>query len=322
MSKDNQQPANDKLINKFKHAVNKIKHALIPEQYKLGELSDAIVDSVRIKIVEPGLNLTTRYLTLEEISQKDLVDQYLQEVSQGKYIKDSVEYEVLLMSPEELKDSKLTYDEMTKSLLDSQGRKASTIGKESKSMRDVQVFVMSKEGDIYIGTHEDKYSTDKKTLVHGSFLSFKPAETAGVIGINESGKIVYISDDSGHYQPEAIDMYRGIKKIQEIMPGALDKNCKIHLHSKKELIPVSDFIAFMEAIPSEKTNKTRYKILHEERVAKIKEYHNRLKNTSKTNVLERATKLGHKLKRTQNDQNAAKKIVVKTREVKKARMTK
>lgn len=43
----------------------------------------------------------------------------------------------------------------------------------------------------------------------------------------KNGKIGYISDNSGHYQPEEIDMYRGIKKIQKKMPGALDKNCLI-----------------------------------------------------------------------------------------------
>ncbi|WP_341791934.1 hypothetical protein [Rickettsia endosymbiont of Gonocerus acuteangulatus] len=194
----------NKLIGKFKRAV-------IPE-HDLGKLNEAIADSVRIKIVQPNPK------------QGDI---YLQEIAQGKHVHGPAEFEILQMNPKELEVHKLTYDRRTGSLFDSKGKIASTIGKESKSMLDVQAFVMSKEGNIYVGTHKNQYSAKEKTLVHGSFLSGRSAEMAGVVRVSKNGKIDYISNNSGHYQPEEIDMYRGIKKIQEKMPGALDKNCLI-----------------------------------------------------------------------------------------------
>ncbi|MFV9930206.1 MAG: hypothetical protein AB8U82_05005 [Rickettsia endosymbiont of Haemaphysalis japonica] len=66
-------------------------------------------------------------------------------------------------------------------------------------MNNVQAFVMGEARTIYMGTHKNQYLPNTKNLVHGSFLSRKPAEAAGVIGINDSGKIDYIRNNSGHY---------------------------------------------------------------------------------------------------------------------------
>lgn len=93
------------------------------------------------------------------------------------------------MGPEE-KNHQLFYDTSSQRLLDANGKVASTIGKESKSMNNVQVFVMGEDGTIYMGTHKNQYLPNTKNLVHGSFLSGKPAEAAGVIGINDRGKLI------------------------------------------------------------------------------------------------------------------------------------
>ena len=92
------------------------------------------------------------------------------------------------------KNHRLFYDTSSQRLLDSNG-------KESKSMNNVQAFVMGKDGVIYMGTHKNQYLPNTKNLVHGSFLSGKPVEAAGVIGINDRRKIDYLSNNSGHYQP-------------------------------------------------------------------------------------------------------------------------
>ncbi|KJV91330.1 hypothetical protein [Rickettsia amblyommatis] len=57
-------------------------------------------------------------------------------------------------------------------------------------MNNVQAFVMGEDGTIYMGTHKNQYLPNTKNLVHGSFLSGKPAEAAGVIGINDRGKFI------------------------------------------------------------------------------------------------------------------------------------
>ncbi|WP_392506600.1 hypothetical protein ACE5D9_02335 [Rickettsia sp. 2024-CO-Wats] len=57
------------------------------------------------------------------------------------------------MGPE-AKNHQLFYDTSSQRLLDANGKVVSTIGKESKSMNNVQAFVMGEDGTIYIGTHK------------------------------------------------------------------------------------------------------------------------------------------------------------------------
>ncbi|MFV0251352.1 MAG: hypothetical protein AB8U53_06930 [Rickettsia aeschlimannii] len=109
-------------------------------------------------------------------------EHHLHEIAQGKQIWDGYEFEILRMGPEE-KNHQLFHDTSSQRLLDANGKVASTIGKESKSMNNVQAFVMGEDGTIYMGTHKNQYLPNTRNLVHGSFLSGKPAEAAGVIGI-------------------------------------------------------------------------------------------------------------------------------------------
>ncbi|WP_245207414.1 hypothetical protein [Rickettsia fournieri] len=113
--------------------IKKFKHALILE-HELGKLNDAILDSVRVKVVHPN---------------PKLAEHHLQKIAQGKQIWDRHEFKILRMGPEE-KKHQLFYDTSSQRLLDANGKVASTIGKESKSMNNVQAFVMGEDGTIYM----------------------------------------------------------------------------------------------------------------------------------------------------------------------------
>lgn len=279
----------NKLINKFKRAV-------IPEQYESGKLTEALADSVQVKITQQ--------------------ENYLTEIGQGKHIHGSREFDMLRMSPEELKTHQLSYDKSRQALLDHTGKPASTIGKESKGEKNLQAFVMSKEGEIYIASHSGRYETDKQTLSHASFLEGRPAEMTGMISINDNGKINRISDNSGHYQPDEIDMYRGIKKIQETMPGALDKNCTIHLQEANPMY-VHDFMKTMDSKVPGSPDKTWYEKGREERIAKIKGYQDKLKNTAKEAAVAQAKRIGKTLlQRKQDDRTVARNITANARKTK------
>ena len=143
--------------------IDKFKHALIPEKHELGKLNDAIVDSVRVKVVQQ--------------------DRYLQEIAQGKHKVNLEEFNMLKMSAEERKTCQLSYNNSAQTLLDARGKVATTTGKESKGMKNVQAFVMGKDGAIYIAPHKGVYEADKTipNLTHASFLGGIPAETAGII---------------------------------------------------------------------------------------------------------------------------------------------
>lgn len=158
---------------------------------------------------------------------------YLQELAQGKHIDknrpiEDQEILILKMSPEELNSRKLTYDGDV--LIKSNGEIADTSGQRSKG-KPGQIFVMSKEGDIFTGTHGETNTKGEK-IVHGSFLSDRPAEMAGMIEIR-GGKIISISNNSGHYAPDELDMYRGASKLIKTMPNAFTKDCKIEIGIQK-----------------------------------------------------------------------------------------
>ncbi|HJD62473.1 MAG TPA: hypothetical protein LFW14_02675 [Rickettsia endosymbiont of Degeeriella rufa] len=243
--------------NRWKKAVDKFRHAL-------GDL----VNSVRVRI-----------------SEKSDHSDYLEEIATGKLVKSigryTFEFPMLVMSEEILRNHQITYSKSLEALLDHEGKHASTVGKASKGVEDQQAFIMDKKGNLYIGSHEGQpVDPENPSLSHASFLGGIPAEMAGMISI-DAGKIKLISDNSGHYAPEPLDMYRAIKKIQEKMPGALDKNCLILIIQNKEPEPLKNFVAKMVEKVQGTGGKTYYEQLRENRISKIKEYQAKLKNVSK-----------------------------------------
>jgi hypothetical protein len=208
-----------KTAPKIQNAFKKIKHALPKTQ-------EEKIDSVQVGIAKR--------------------DQYAQKIATGYQILPEKKHQMLKIKPEDLENYKLTYDKEDKILKENLGNIATTIGKKSKGIPDTQAFVMDKEGVVYVGTHKGVFGSDNLNLTHASFLGGKPAEMAGIIGIKK-GKITFISDDSGHYAPKPLDMYRGIKKLQKNMPDVFDKDAQIELHSPyHHKIKITDFINNME----------------------------------------------------------------------------
>lgn len=169
---------------RWKNTIGKFKHALTVKE-------EDIIDLVRVRI-----------------SGEDN-DLYLLEISQAKRFQDEKEYQMLHMTAGQLKEHQLFYDKTKEVLLDNSSNSATIIGKESKNTKDLQAFVLGKDKSLYIATHIGKYNETCPSLTHASFLGGRPAEMAGMISIN-NGKIILITNDSGHYIPDQLDMYRGI----------------------------------------------------------------------------------------------------------------
>lgn len=214
-------------------------------------------------------------------------DGYLQEISQGKQIHNNIEYPMLRMTSEQLQEHQVIYDQSTEGLLNYNKSCATTFGAKSKGVKNLQAFVMSKEGALYIATHTGALNRNQNTLSHASFLGGRPAEMAGMISINKQGKISLITNDSGHYGPEALDMYRGIKKLQSLMPNVFtpDAIIQCHLGDKahsyqnvsspfspltEPVQKVSTFIEEMEKIGI--NGKPLHQELRDQRVAHSKKY--------------------------------------------------
>lgn len=235
---------NSKAKERWKASINKFKHAL----------GDS-VDSVRVRI--------------------SVDSDYLQEIAKGKVsaelFKQTYDFPMLRMSPNQLIEHQIIYDKSKDRLIDYNNELASTVGKVSKGEENLQAFVMSKDGNLYIGTHEGQpIDTDNPSLSHASFLKGKPAEMAGMLSINE-GKIELITNDSGHYAPEPLDMYRGIKRLPI---NVFAKNAKIAFHDGNSM-KIKDFIQDMEQVID---GKSKYQILRDKRINKLEEYEKDLKN--------------------------------------------
>ncbi|WP_425363004.1 hypothetical protein [Candidatus Tisiphia endosymbiont of Hybos culiciformis] len=148
---------------RWKDAIGKFKRAIIPEQYS----HDELVDCVRVRVSG----------TIE----RDKIMPYLEEIAQAKQTLNGYEYPILRMNETELKNHQLFYDKQSNSLVDSNNQTATTFGKESKYTKDIQAFVMAKDGSLYIGTHKGQYDLIELTLTHASFLGGRPAELAGMV---------------------------------------------------------------------------------------------------------------------------------------------
>ncbi|WP_425360205.1 MULTISPECIES: ankyrin repeat domain-containing protein [unclassified Candidatus Tisiphia] len=244
---------------RWKDAIGKFKQAIIPE----GHDHDGLVDCVRVRV--------------SGTIQQDSIMPYLEEIAQAKQTLDGNEYPILRMNKTELRNHQLFYDTQSNSLVDNSNQTATTLGKESKNTKNIQAFVMAKDGSLYIGNHKGQYSPIEPTLTHASFLGGRPAELAGTISINENGKIDMISSDSGHYAPEPLDMYRGIKKLQKLMPEIFTPDSKINYYNKTtHNMKMSEFLEMMEkpTINGIPLNQE----LRNERIKQIKEYTENLKN--------------------------------------------
>nr|MBP7190216.1 hypothetical protein [Rickettsiaceae bacterium] len=202
---------------------------------------------------------------------KMIHDAYLEEVARSiQTDEDGQEYKMLRMTPEQLESHKLInkngvlHFRINSSTLGDVYKIASTIGGEGSGERDHQSFIIAKNGAFYVANHRGQYFTDRKNFTHVSFLGGRPAELAGTIAINNQGKITEITNNSSHYQPDKLDMYRGIRRLQREMPGVFGDRCIVRLLgvSSKRIV---DFISEMEAIDP-KTQKPLHEILRQKRV--------------------------------------------------------
>jgi hypothetical protein len=88
-------------------------------------------------------------------------------------------------------------------LYDSDGRLFDTSDSKTWDGRPKAIFVMDEYGDLYISKHQKKGE-----FHHSSILGGKPVSMAGEIDIVD-GKLKYISNRSGHYQPMTKHLNQG-----------------------------------------------------------------------------------------------------------------
>jgi hypothetical protein len=98
-------------------------------------------------------------------------------------------------------------------------------------------FVMGPDKQMYAGEHK----TDQ--FHHSSFLRGKPVICAGKISIGIDGRVINITNKSGHYKPDSRHMYDMLKLLQADGLDCTGIHLKIHGSSEKQH-DVSDFLKY------------------------------------------------------------------------------
>lgn len=92
-------------------------------------------------------------------------------------------------------------------------------------------YGLSKNGELYIHEHVSAASNPhgKPYFYHSSFFSAKPGICFGMIAI-ENGKITYIDNHSGHYQPQKDHLEDTIERLQ----WAFSDDVEVQLHMPEQ----------------------------------------------------------------------------------------
>ena len=146
-------------------------------------------------------------------------------------------------------------------------------------------FALAKDGTLYM-EEWGKLAPGRAQLVHGSFQNDAPLNMAGLLRV-ERGKITAINDHSGHYAPEPLDMYRGIRALEARYPGIFDPHAVISFHMgvwSPQRQSVRNFVATME-----RGNPPHHQVLREARVASLQQ-ENQLISNARSVVIDLTTK--------------------------------
>lgn len=276
--RDKDQRTNSQI--KLQNVLAKIHDTIIPD-YTLG-LADAIVDSVRIDFAGNSslLKDVIEGTHILDVIKKPFTAWDVQGLSAEaqKLYTEKLKYKILKMNPEEQKKHQIVYDKASKSLVDHNGKIATTLGAVSGVGVNMQAFVLAKDGVLYKATPGNVTDRINPLIAHSSFLSGKPVEMAGFISINKKGKIDYFNNYGGFYSPRILDMYRGIKKLQQQMPSAFTSDCKIQILGSP-VVTINEFIKKMESPASDVELRPLHDVLREQRIEKFEQYSKDLKNT-------------------------------------------
>jgi hypothetical protein len=267
MLKDAARILGEKLIPQSSRPTTRAEHVLALANccpWKIGEYTDQITASPDTPVFDNYFN--------EAVSA---LHRYMDEDGNVN------EYPMLVIDKSDLPKYRLRWDEFTQSFTDTNGDTASTQGCTSKGMYDHLAFVMAKDQEengrpgIYIFEHNDNFEEEfegtGKCITHASITGGQPVEMAGTLEIKR-GKIVGLSDESGHYRPDMLDIYRGINKIIDTYgKQAFSQDAQIIIQGS--MFTLDNFIANMES-----GNPPRHELLLKSRVDRINKSYDRLLN--------------------------------------------
>jgi hypothetical protein len=156
------------------------------------------------------------YMRLQELSSGNVTLKSTQESEQ--------KFQMVRFNDNQLKARELIYNN-DGNLQDVNDKKATTDNAVSKNLKGYKAYVFQ-NGSLYVEENSGEFNQNGETVTHASLSRGARVDLAGLIKIKE-GKIIYIDSYSGHYRPDVLEFYKGLKMLQEKMPNAFSTDCEI-----------------------------------------------------------------------------------------------
>jgi hypothetical protein len=95
-------------------------------------------------------------------------------------------------------------------------------------------YVWERGGTLLAGQHE------VERVHHSSFMAGKSVRCAGMIAVNDAGKVTFVSNNSGHYRPTKAQLIDFVKWLNQ--RGVMADNALVGVEGEKERVAVADLL--------------------------------------------------------------------------------
>lgn len=113
----------------------------------------------------------------------------------------------------------------------------------SKKNQITKIFVMDKYGQFHISKDiQGDAKAGKKAIKHSTFFNGKPVAAAGKMICNNDGKIVKVTNSSGHYEPGKFEMRQVAKSLMHHGANVDDITFEIQKGDKKKTYKGKDLV--------------------------------------------------------------------------------
>jgi hypothetical protein len=112
---------------------------------------------------------------------------------------------------------------------------------------DSYAYVWEREGTLLAGNHE------VNRVHHSSFMAGGSVRCAGMIAVNDAGKVTYVSNNSGHYRPTTAQLTEFVEWLNQ--RGVMAVDAKVGFNGGSVKVPVADFLR--GSSPPAESNRSR-----------------------------------------------------------------
>lgn len=163
-------------------------------------------------------------------------------------------------------------------LYDSKGNLYDTTNETSKGKKGYVAYVLTLDGRLIVHAHVNT-RTEEYAFRHSTLAAGEPVICSGLMQV-EKGEIRRMDNNSGHYKPEAANLYNVVKKFKKLFSEDAKVTCYGYFYRLLQQIPL------IRKIPTKKEEsvenfleRMEKKGKYERYFAKVKEHNEQYKQT-------------------------------------------